>query len=342
MKRQYDVTDKTARLILDLKNNRFQSFAKADPMKGNEIVRQRFKEIQPEVSAGGKIRHRDMKNALQKTYEILEEVIDVTVNDAWASNPFYRETAEFRNVFLGDSPTFVINDPSWVIVNHFSGNTWNTERQKFGKKGSITIPTSWFFAHVYDDYERFLTGAVTIEELVNALTQGFTRHVDSMITNAFQDAGNGLPSEFQQSGTLTTEEILDLIQMVTVYSGQPVTIYGTAVALSRLNELAEVKYSNEMMNELYTTGRLGYWMGNRVVQIPQSFVPNTYQFAMPNDVLYFIPSGVAPIKVVDEGETRALQLGYEETIDQTIDYQLQRKIGVGVVIGSIFGKYTIL
>lgn len=342
MKRQYNVSDQTARLILDLKNNRFQSFAKAEPMKGNEIVRQRFKELQPQVSPGGKIRHRDMQNALQKTYEILEEVIDVTVNDAWASNDFFKEVAEFRNVFLGDSPTFVINDPSWVVVNHFSGNTWNTERQKYGKKGSVTIPTSWFFAHVYDDYERFLTGAVTIEELVTSLTNAFTRHVDTMITNAFMDAGTGLPSEFLHSGTLTTDDMLDLIQMVSIYSQQPVSIYGTSVALSRLNALAEVKYSDEMANELYTTGRLGYWMGNRIVQIPQSFVPNTYQYAMPNDVLYVIPSGIAPIKVVDEGETRALQLGFEETIDQTIDYQMQRKLGVGVVIGSIFGKYTIV
>ena len=45
-------------------------------------------------------------------------------------------------------------------------------------------------------------------------------------------------------------------------------------------------------------------------------------------------------KVYFEGDTRARELGSTDTHDQTIDTQIQTKVGVGCVFSNVFGKYT--
>ena len=48
------------------------------------------------------------------------------------------------------------------------------------------------------------------------------------------------------------------------------------------------------------------------------------------------------IKIYFEGDTRARDLGSQDTMDQTIDSQIQTKLGVGIVVSNLIGKYTIV
>lgn len=339
MRKKYNTKNKIANMILDLRKERNLAYENATSGKINEFVRTKFNEMNP---VGERMNARQREEYADKVFEILEEVLDVSLTDSWNASPFFRETAEYRNVALGDQVEFTVRDSSWVIVNEFSGNTWTTERQKLGEQRSFTVPTKWFFAHVYDDYERFLTGAITVQELVAAVADAYIRHVDSMVATAFNGADATLPAQFNITGPLDMDDFTELVMRVQVASGQPVRIYGTKMALAQLNNLQEVEYySDAMKDELYTTGRLGRWMGNNVVEIPQAFNPGTFDWSVENNVLYILPDNERPIKFVDEGETRSRMLDYDQTPDQTIDYQLQRKMGVGVIYGTMFGKYTI-
>ena len=48
-----------------------------------------------------------------------------------------------------------------------------------------------------------------------------------------------------------------------------------------------------------------------------------------------------PIKLFFEGDTRAREMGEQQTHDQTIDSQVQTKLGHAVILSNLFGKYTI-
>ena len=338
---KYNVS-KTAQMILDLRNGTYKAFsAEATPEKINEALRAKFNEMLPTPNANGKYNYRKMVKALPAVFEIMEEVLDVTINDAWKSIPFYAEFVDSRNLALGDKNDFVIEPNNWISVNEFAGNFWGTDRQKLTGRRKISLDTKWFAAHVYDDFERFLVGAISAETLLNKMTEAFIRHVDTMISIVFTDAAENLPATFQTAATLNAQDLRELIQKVKVASGKNVRILGTEMAIAQLNELSEVKYSNEMMNELNSTGRIGKWMGITVVEVPQAFTPGTTDWVADNDSLLIVPENEKFIKFVDEGETRSRELTEQDNDDQTLSWEVQRKMGAGAVFGSVFAKFTI-
>ena len=59
--------------------------------------------------------------------------------------------------------------------------------------------------------------------------------------------------------------------------------------------------------------------------------------------LYTLALGnVKPIKLRFEGDTRARELGMTDTHDQTIDTQIQTKLGVSVVVDNLIAKYELV
>ena len=331
-----------AKMIVDLRNGTFQAYSNDDPSKVNEALRAMISEMMPTPRANGTYKYRDLMNALPQVFAIIEEVLDVTINDAWKSEPFYRDLVDVRNLALGDRNEFIIEDNTWISVNQFSGNTWDTSREKISGRRKISLDTKWFFAHVYDDFERFRVGAIDVQTLLNKVTEAFVRTVDSLIATAFNDAAINLPPAFAVAASLTTPDMRELIQKVRTATGKNIRIMGTEMAVAPLNELSEVKYSEPMMRELHSTGRLAKWMGHTVVEIPQTFIPGTFDWAIDNDSLLIVPEGDKFIKFVDEGETRSLERTEDDNHDQTLSWQVQRKMGAGAIFASKFGKYTIV
>jgi len=338
---KYNLTG-TAKMIADLRNGTFKAYSAENSEKANEALRARFTEMLPAPNAMGHYNYRKLVKALPEVFEIIEEVLDVTVNDAWKSDPFYRELVDARNLALGDKNDFLIEDNTWISVNKFSGNTWDTDREKALGRKRISLETEWFYAHVYDDFERFRTGAITIDVLLNKMTEAFVRHVDTMISMVFDDAATNLPAQFNIAAALAMDVMRELIQKVRTAGGKNVRIMGTEMAIAQLNELAEVKYSNDMKNEVYSTGKLGKWMGNTIVEIPQAFTPGTYDWAIDNDFLLVVPEGDKFVKFVDEGETRSQEKTEQDNHDQTLSWQIQRKMGAGAIFSTLFGKYIII
>jgi hypothetical protein len=336
------VLNKTSIAIIDILNGRFKTFAKDKAEFADEAIRRKFIELLPERQPNGKFNYRKLMKALPQVFEILEEVLNVTIPSAWATSPFYKEYVETKNLALGDQNKFLVKDASWLSVNKFSGNTWDTDRERLISGKEFSIPTEWFYVRAFDDIERFITGAITIEELVRQIQEAFDRQTDTQIASAFNGANTKLPSDFNITGALTKEEVINLTQLVKKAALRNIKIAGTSLALSKLQELAPMEYSEAMKNEIYTTGRLGRWMGIPTIEIPQAFEAGTYNWEVDDGVLFVLPDGIKPIKAVFEGDTRSQELDYQDTHDQTVDYQIQTKMGFGVVFDTLFGKYTIV
>ena len=82
-------------------------------------------------------------------------------------------------------------------------------------------------------------------------------------------------------------------------------------------------------------------LGVSAVEIPQSFIRGTYDFKVDNNSIFVLPDGEKFIKLYFEGDTRARDLGSQDTDDQTIDSQIQTKLGTAIVVSNLIGKYTI-
>ena len=128
-------------------------------------------------------------------------------------------------------------------------------------------------------------------------------------------------------------------------TGMDVVIMGTKAALSKLEGMQKIDWvSNEMKNERYTTGKLGYFEGIRLVEIKQGFKLNDTSKRLVDDKqLFIMPVGDNRfVKVVNEGQPEMRQVQDNVTNqDMTYDFRYMFKMGVGVQLGLRFGVWSI-
>jgi hypothetical protein len=325
-------------LCVDARRNRVGNFSAENEKYVDEAARAAFVEI----LGTDKLNHRAWRKHKVEIFEIIEETLDQTLPDAWDNSPFYNELVEVKNFALGQKNEFVVEDNSVLVVSKFSGNHWNIDRQKLPAGKSFDVDTEWFGIRVYDELEKFLKGVQTVEKMFAAMQTGIQKDIDARVYSAFNGAGTYLPSAFQESGSFVKDTMLELVAKVQTASQKTVRIAGTKQALAKLDSVLSAEWiSEEMKNEKHTTGRIKVWEGINTVEIPQTFTRGTYDFKVNDNILYVLPENFKPIKLYFEGDTRSRELGEHDTEDMTIDYQIQTKLGVGVVFDKLFGVYTV-
>lgn len=325
-------------LCVDACRGRVGSYSAENARYTDEAVRNAIYEILGDQ----KLTYQNWRRHKIEIFEIIEEVLNTNLPDAWDASPFYKEVVEVRNYLLGQKNEFVVNDNSTLIVSKFAGNHWNTDRQKLIGKKSFSLDTEWFYIRVYDELESFLVGRTTVAGMFAKLQESLLKDIDSRVASAFTGASLYLPGKFVETGSLTLDNMMNMITRVEVANGAPVRIVGTKAGLAKLDKLVDSNWiSSEMKEEKHTSGRVRVWEGIDTVVIPQCFAQGTYDFRIPDTTLFVLPNNTKPVKLFFEGDTRSLELGSTDTQDQTIDYQLQTKLGVGVVFDNLFGQYNI-
>ncbi len=328
-------------LCADARRKRVGNFAAGYENKADEAVRARANEIFG-VKEDEAINYRAWKYHKDEWYEVVEDVINLTIPDAWETSEFYRELVETRNGALGDKNEFRVQDNSTLVVSRFSGNHWDIDRQKLPAGKTFSLDTEWYAVMVYDETERFRKGIISLVEMFDVIQRSIQKEIDDRIYSAFNGAGTYLPSGFNESGTFDSDQLLNLVEKVSIASGKAVRLAGSRSALARIYKGMNSDYlSNAMKDDINTTGYLQLWNGIRTICVPQSFKRGTYDFRNPNNVIHVLPENHKFIKLYFEGDTRSRELDEYQNHDQTVSYQLQTKLGIGVVFDSIFGTYEI-
>lgn len=196
-----------------------------------------------------------------------------------------------------------------------------------------------------------MTGATDWSELITKLYEAIDKKFMSMIFATFNTIQNYLPAggQWVKNGQLTpaTEDtLLQLLQDVETANGSEVVVMGTRFALAKLTKLEDVNWiSEDMKKERNTLGRVGHFLGYTLVELPQVFADNdTTTRLVSNDVLYIMPVADNKfIKVYDEGDIQLRDIEDKDVnTDMTYEYEVQYKMGVGVIIGRMFGVWNIL
>lgn len=328
-------------LMNDSLSNKVAVFANEDAAKyTDQAIREAFFEI----LGDDKLTWQGWRNHKNEIFTVIENVLTTNLPKAWENSPFYDQFVEVKNGALGDTNEYVIDQDGILVAARFSGNHWDTDRQKLQGKRSFSVPTEWIYVRVYDDFERFLNGATNLSEFMSKIQAAMQRDIDERIFMAFNGIGTYLPEAFKETGAYVRETMLDIIQRVQIASQSDVVLAGTKTALASIAEGIDANWiSQGQKEEMATSGALLNLTGLGVValEIPQVMRHASYDFKVDNKSIYIMPANTRPIKLFYEGDVRARDLTEQMTHDQVIDSQVQCKIGQAVIMSNLFGKYTI-
>lgn len=291
----------------------------------------------------------DIRKAVRRNQALLFDIIEETVQDllvtGWGNDPFFQKYVDQRNLALGDKNEFYSEDDSILSVMRVAGNHHDIVRQRLGAGTVQSISTYWCAVKVYSEFERVVTGAEEFAKFITKMYDAYDRYVKNTIYDAMVGYARDLDSMFKKTGSVTTENLNALCDLVSTATGYPVIIMGTRTALSKVTTLVDATYiSEKMKDEHYRTGTLGMWEGRELVEIPQVFEKNKVgTYKIDNGLLWIMPvTDLKFIKLVNEGDTQLAQITDKDTnMDMTYTAEMQTKLGVAVMLNSAFGVYAI-
>jgi len=327
-------------LINDSLSNRIGLFDANANKYTDQAVREAFFEIFGE----DKLTWQGWRNHKNEIFTVMENVLTTNLPLAWENSPFYNQFVDSKNAVFGDKNEYVVEDNSILVASRFAGNYWSTDRTKLQGKKSFSVATEWIFLHIYDELERFLKGTVTLPGMIAKLQKGFQNEIDARIFTGFNGAGTYLPAKFQEGGIYDRTTMADLIERVQTASQKNVILAGTRTALAQIVEGMDANLISESQKEEYATNGCILnltGLGVNGIMIPQTLIRGTYDFKVDNNVIFVLPDAEKPIKLFFEGDTRAREIPASENEDQTIDTQVQTKLGCATVFSNLFGKYAL-
>ena len=341
MKTNFSVEDaKIFNLANDLARGDFSLYVDKDKVSRADLEKDLRDRINNDILKGATLYQAYRRNNIV-LFEIIEEIVNLTISNDFADIPFIDAFVEFKNRALGDKTAWYSEGKSYVTVAKFAGNHWDTNREALDGGEEYTLEKEWVYIHVYDEFERFLLGIASLERLTDVIYKSFNKYIKERTYVMFQSIMDVVPTEFTVNGN--SEEavgnLCDLVQAAGGYGS--LTIAGTKAALRKLGGIVPDKYFADSQKEAKaSTGTIGEWEGNRLMVIPQVIKEDTFKLALDNDVLFIMGGDVKPIKVEFIGDTRTQEVkDHRINNDMTYDLQVQTLFGMGFELPAAFGMF---
>ena len=288
---------------------------------------------------GGKYDVYSWQKHKYDVFQIISTAIDA-VMPTLLTNQFDGFT-DIRTVALGDKPLFEVNDPRAIRVGRVAAGANDMRRQTITNK-SFTIETEWYGAAVYAEFDQFMAGDIDWNGLVDRVAAAFVNHIQATIGDALTKSYTMLGAKDKIEGGATLDKLIALAQRIQVKSNQPVALYGTKAALSKVAEMAGVNmFSGTMKDEYNQNGYLGTVRGLKLIEIPQAFKVNTDEFALDDAKVLILPEGEKIIGVVLEGDSRTIEPENTTRNDLQLGFETLEKIGVSVLQLKVYGMATV-
>lgn len=274
-------------------------------------------------------------------FEIIEEVVNLTISNDLMDIPFVDNFVEFKNRAMGDKTAWYSEGKSYLSVASFAGNHWDTNREALDAGAEFTLGKEWVYIHIYDELERFLLNITSFEKFTDVIYRSFNKYIKERIYMQFQSVMDVVPVEFSVKGN--SEEALgglcDLVQAAGGYSN--LTIAGTKAALRKLGAIVPDKmFADSQREAKASTGTIGEWEGNRLMVIPQVLKDGTFELALDNDAVFVMGGDIKPIKLEWIGDTRTQEVKDGRiNNDMSMELQIQTCFGMGMMLPEAFGLF---
>lgn len=315
------------------------------PRSIDEEIRSRFEK---EILHGEKYNYRVYRKYKNDIFEIMEVILDQTLPEGWRDNEFFDRFVEVIRLDLGDKNEFYAEDDTLLTVSKFSGNHWDTVRERFDLGASFSVETSWWDVHFYNDFERFMKNIDSFSKLLDKARRSFLQAFQNGIYVAFSNLAEVVPEGFSDHGALSTdterEKLINLAEKVEAANNgiKPVFV-GTASALRKLTKAVDDSWiASSAKEERKSRGVVTTWEGYDLMVIPQVFKQGTFDFALSTTRILLVATQGKPIKFVFEGDSRMKEVtDNRENQDQTLEGQIQVKAGIAAIAGGYFGEWNL-
>lgn len=228
------------------------------------------------------------------------------------------------NNFLGNVTTVGYNEDLRFEYYEMQGE-FSRDQAASGAVVTPTVKKSTDYAST-----RTASGGIAIDyrEMATGAIDGFARAAEQVVTSitnqivlanitALHDAIVAATTMKNYAAGITLTNVDNVLKLARRWGR--VTILGDYSAISKLNDMSgfvinsatatEVRFSEEVMNEIMRTGLLKSYKGNAVVEIPNTYnttelntAGDFYKPYMPLTDLWFVPQGhIAPLQIVYRG-----------------------------------------
>lgn len=327
-------------LTLDLARGDFSLHVDKDKVGRKDLENYLRDTINKDILKGASLFQAYRRNNLVM-FEIMEEIVNVTISEDVLNSPFIEAFVEIKNRLLGDKTAFY-HEGGLLSVASFAGNHWDTNRQAIDLGEEFTLPKEWIYIHVYDELERFLLNITSLERLTDKVYKSINKYIQDRLYVQFQNVASVVPMDFVRSGNSEDAigELCDLVQAAGGYDS--LTIAGTKGALRKLAGIIPDKmFANSQKEAKAQTGSIGDWEGNNLMIIPQTLKSGTFELALNDSQLFIMGGDVKPIKLEFIGDTRTdMDTTRKKNNDMTIDIQIQTLMAIGMVLPPYFGMFN--
>ena len=271
-------------------------------------------------------------------FAIMEETLEDATSRALTTQlPF----AEIKNVNWGDQPRFYVENTDFLDVVTTATGNGNIRRERLDGKYFV-IKTEAKGIKIFDNFKRFLAGHVNWAQMIQKVADSYVKHVRELTWTALYSSapvnGNSVFNK-NDAGGFNIETVFELAEHVGAEnSNSEIVFMGTRQAL---RNLAPIISTDEANKDLYELGYYKTAEGYTLIPVDQMHIKNTFNFLLSNKQIMVLPADVGSIvKVLEEGTPIIKEKSIFDTEDMSIEYLFYKEVGVGVVTGRRYGKYT--
>lgn len=336
------------REIYDSEGNRISN------AEANEMIRQFSLDIL-DISDNRDIKSikRGWRDHSREWFDVIEDTVDNVIEVGLQSSEWFEDLVERKTLNYYDRQDFYIETDSILAVAKAGVSHHTHPLQRLGAGSTISLTPELYVVKVGADINRYITGQEDWAKLVNAIAIAYMKKIQGEVYSAVDTAATLLPvggTGFVNNGTLSaaTKAAFDAIiaNVSDANDHAEVIIMGTKTALKKLNDLGDVDWiSNLAKDSVYNIGRMGLYEGTRLVEIPNRFEDRTLTSKVFSDrkllIIPIIGNAGKFVKVIDEGTIEIEHTERDEKYaSDLMSMEVQRRFGVGVVIGHQFGQWT--
>lgn len=295
---------------------------------------------------------RAIRDNGRQWYDIIEDTVDTVIETSFQESDFFNALVDRKTIAFGDRQDFVIEDDDALFSIAKAGTSHHDHiLQRLSGRRTLPISTDLYVVKIGADINRYVLGDVDWAKWISNIGRSYVAMIQEESYAQLGAAVTALPAQFKGTGTLdsTNKSNFDgIVEAVSAANnGADVVIMGTKSALSQISGMADVNWAaKDQRDSVMNTGNIGIYEGTRLITIPNRFKDKSMsQYVFDTDKIYIIPvigEEGKFIKMIDEGDTEILeQMERGDNLSDIQTYEVQRRLGFGVVLGRYFGYWDI-
>ena len=250
-----------------------------------------------------------------------------------------RYVADERQIGDADEAAFEVKHDGIRAFIIADGST--TPRTRVASH-NIVLPTVTVSARPVASLLQIRAGKVNMGELAANATRKMANAENKYIESVLQTAAATWSSPFYGTGAGIVAGTFDPMVQHWMRTGSA-AIVGDIAAVQKLAALTgftaatnTLQFSDDIINEVNRTGRIGVYKGANVIQFVNPDEANGIDTVMKKNDIYIIPTAASvedrPLKVVRKGAI--MTVDHTDIDEMTYEIRMDERFGAGIAIGD--------